>query len=95
MRLESRIACFLFLFLFFSSFGAVADLSFTETEQSWLDEHRSGIRAGFAIIPPYLSNSSEDGEVEGISSDYLGYIEDRLNFDFDVVLFSSFPLMET
>jgi len=82
-----------FLFIVLAPPWCQAALELSDDEYKWLEQNRSGIKVGFALIPPYLSKTSKPEQIEGFSADYLQHIEQILQVDFDYVLFESYGAM--
>ncbi|WP_296056315.1 EAL domain-containing protein [uncultured Amphritea sp.] len=94
MALNTKISSFLLLVLLLTrSLSAVADLSLSQEEADWLEEHRDSITIGVAVIPPYLSNRVSDNEVEGLSLDYLKLMESALGAKFQYQIFANYGSM--
>ncbi|MGL5256283.1 MAG: transporter substrate-binding domain-containing protein [Proteocatella sp.] len=80
---------FSFLYTFFSSINSVNNIAIelTPEEKSWLKEHpvvTIGFDPAYAPFEFY-----EDGEYQGMSVDYIKWIESQLNIDIQFVEFDS------
>ncbi|RTE64337.1 EAL domain-containing protein [Amphritea opalescens] len=89
--LSSKLASLLVsFFLLIMSVSAVAEIRLTQEESRWLEQHGASVTVGVAIVPPYLSNSVNGNQVEGLSMDYLKLIEQALGSEFKYRVFDDF-----
>ncbi|WP_261842092.1 EAL domain-containing protein [Aliamphritea ceti] len=86
------VCCVIFGLLCVSWVNA-AKLDLSAEEQTWLDAREAPVRIGLAIVPPYLTVLADNGEVEGLSVDFLREIEAQLETPFDYIKFDSYSAM--
>lgn len=84
---------FSFLYTFFSSINSsnTSSIELTNEEKVWLKEHpvvTIGFDPAYAPFEFY-----EDGEYNGMSIDYINWIESQLGIDIEIVNFDSWSLL--
>lgn len=84
------VAVMLFIVIFWPKNTPIVEsnLQLTDQEQAWLDRHPV-ITLG--LDPEYAPfEFLEDGEYQGMSLDYLRWIENKLNFEIQIISYDSF-----
>ncbi len=63
-----------------------ANLSFTEDEEEWLDNHPV-IRQGILTASPPFEYVDESGRYRGLTSDYTAILSDKLGIEFEQIVY--------
>lgn len=92
--LKTKFSLFILLtLLLVESMPVSAGLTLTPAESTWLNQHRDSVTVGVAVIPPYLSNHTDDNQVQGLSMDYLKLVEAALGVKFNYQVFENYSAM--
>ncbi len=79
------VMAFLLSIIFISRTAGAADTALTREEKAWLTRHNNQIRLRIIRDFPPFAFTRTNGKPRGLSIDYVGLIEGKLNFKFKTI----------